>query len=310
MTRRPEPIQEIDLLAYADGLLEADVARKAEVERYLSEHADAEEFVTEISAQNDDIRAHYGSLLSEPVPEHLTAVLRSEPAQPVRRVLSQVAALAALLLAATSGGWLLGQKGQDAQWHLSDFVERAATFHHAAAIGGAASPAAGGDRMLQPLGWLNQRIALELAAPDLTTDGFNLVAKELLGPEGDPMVRLVYQSADSTTINLFLRPRWEGAGSGVGKADAEDVAVRYWLDGPLAFAMTIDAATPEADHLARAVREAVGRARLNDGVPTMALSPVSPVPAQQRTDDRQKSLQAPRAAPTPNMQDRQQLQLN
>lgn len=309
MTRRPEPIQEIDLLAYADGLLEADVARKAEVEHYLSEHADAEEFVAEISAQNDDIREHYGSLLSEPVPEHLTAVLSSEPAHPVRRVLSQVAALVALLLAATTGGWLLGQKSQDAQWQLSDFVERAATFHHAATIE-AASPAAGGERMLQPLGWLNQRISLELVAPDLTTDGFNLVAKELLGPEDDPMVRLVYQSGDSTTINLFLRPRWEGAGSGVGKADAEDVAVRYWLDGPLAFAMTIDAATPEADHLARTVREAVGRARLNDGVPTMALSPVSPAPAQQRTDDSQNSLRAPRAVPTPNMQDRPQLQLN
>lgn len=286
MTRLHEPIAEIDLLAYADGLLDGDVGRKEEVERYLSAHPEAADYVAEIREQNREIQAHFGPLLAEPVPERLSAVLRAGPPPLRHRMAARAAVVALLLLTSSVGGWLIGQRDQPDEWGVDEFVERAAAFHQTGVTDGNASPVVASDNMLQPLGWLNRRIALELAAPNLSTGGFELIAKERLGPSKDPMMRLVYKRPDGTTINLFLRPRWENHATRMSSAEAEDVTVLYWLDGPLAFAMTTDAPGPETDRLARLVRQAVGRARLSDDAPAMALSPGSDDPAEQMGGDR------------------------
>jgi len=309
MTGRREPIQEIDLLAYADGLLDTDAARKKEVERYLSTHPDAADYVAEIQAQNDAIRARFGYFPAESVPEHLAAVLHSDQGHPHRKLALQAAVVALLVLASAAGGWLIGQSDQDDQWGLGDFVERAATFHDASPAAMAA-PAADSGNGLQPLGWLNQRIALELAAPDLAADGFTLVAKDRLGPKSDPTVRLVYRRSDDTTINLFLRPRWEETGGELARSEGEGVTVLYWLDGPLAFAMTTDATNPETDHLARIVREAIGRARLEGETPAMALTPRSPAPVMNGAENDRVLMPGPRPATTPRETETQHLKVN
>lgn len=309
MTRRREPIQEIDLFAYADGLLETDEARKNEVERYLAAHPEAADYVAEIRAQNDAIRARFGDFPAEPVPEHVAAVLHSDPRHPHRKLVVQAAVIAVLVLASTAAGWLIGQNDENEQWGLRDFVEQAATFHKASPAA-MALPAADTGNGLQPLGWLNQRIALELAAPNLASEGFTLLAKDRLGPKGDPMVRLVYKRTDDTTINLFLRPRWEEAGGQFAKSEGEDVTVLYWLDGPLAFAMTTDAGNPETDHLARIVREAIGRARLQGETPAMALTPGSPTPAMNGAENDRTLMPGPRPATALPEKKHQQLNVN
>lgn len=273
MTRNLEPITEIDLLAYADGLLDGDIARKKEVERYLSARPEAAAYIAEIRQQNEAIRDRFGPLLEEPVPERLTAVLHSRPPRPHRKTLAQAAVIVFLVLTSTGGGWLIGQRDASDDWEVAEFVESAAAFHQTGMTVGDASASVVDNNPLQPLGWLNRRIALELAAPNLTTDGFDLVAKERIGAAEDPMVRLIYRRSDGTTINLFLRPRWEDHATRMSSAEADDVTVHSWLDGPLAFAMTTDAPRPEMEHLANVVRQAVGRARLSDETPSMALSP-------------------------------------
>lgn len=309
MTREREPVQEIDLHAYADGLLDADIVRKQEVEKYIAEHPEAASFVADIRAQNESIRQLYGSFPDSPVPEHLTAVLQEGPRHPQRRRALQAAVVAGLVAVSTVGGWLIGKSDKDEQWVLDEFVERAAMVHEASS-GGLASAIANGEAGLQPLGWLNQRIALELAAPDLAAEGFSLVAKDRLGPEDDPVVRLVYRRADDITINLFLRPRWEEAGSGIASSEAGNVTVLHWLDGPLAFAMTTDAAGPETGYLARVVREAIGRARLKDGAPAMALTPEGPVPSANGIEGDLKVIPGLHPAPGPQGNDNSQLQVN
>jgi anti-sigma factor RsiW len=292
------------LLAYADGLLDADVVRKEEVEHYLATHSEAAAYVAEIRSQNEDIRAHYGPLLYEPVPEHLAAALHSGGRRTAGRRVAQIAAAVVLLAAASLAGWLIGQSEQSDQWGLADFVERAAGVHHMAVAGSSE------QGMLQPLGWLNQRIDLELRAPDLAGYGFSLVAKERLGPGGDPFVRLVYQRSDGTTINLLVRPRWDEASSRLGRTTVDDVSVFHWLDGPLAFAMTTNAADGEMEQFARAVREAVGRTRLNDGAPTMARSPRAAGPAPAVGGELLNGWQPLRPQPEPRQRGGTAVQVN
>lgn len=264
-------IREIDLLAYADGLLEADVARSAAVERHLADHPEAAAFVAEVRAQNEEIRACYGQRLYEPVPERLSAVLQRSGRPIGARRLARIAAGIALLAAAGLAGWMVGQSGRVEPGAPEDFVARAAGIHARGTAPGV--PAAGGSGVMQPLGWLNQRIDLELAAPDLSAIGFALVAKEQLGSAQDRLLRLAYQRRDGTAMNLVLRPRWRDDRTVIRKATRGGVDVRYWQDGPLSVAMTSTVGDGEAALLSRAVRAAIGRARLHDGAPAMARSP-------------------------------------
>src|SRR3546814_5054695 len=66
-----QPIGEIDLLAYADGLLDDDPGRKAEVENYLQARPVEASRLRDYTQQNEEIRKLYGLAMAEPVPDRL-----------------------------------------------------------------------------------------------------------------------------------------------------------------------------------------------------------------------------------------------
>ena len=267
MSKQPHPISELDLLAYADGLLEADVVRKAAVRRHLETHPDAAAYVADVEAQNEEIRRLYGPRLVEPVPERLLDVLESRSSRDGGRGLT--AAVAALLLLAATGGWLLGQH-ENGGSNLTAFADQAAAHHRSAAD--ALSQASSAGDAAPSLSWLDERIAIKVAMPDLRAEGFRLVAKKPVGLNGDPAIHLTYHRPDGTEFNLFLRPRWEDRTNEVAQAEKNGVTVAYWLDGPLAFALTTNVRGAEADRLVAAVHEAIASGRLNDLPLSVALS--------------------------------------
>lgn len=264
-------VHEIDLMAYADGLLEGDPARRALVERHLRANPDDAAYVEEIAAQNAELREYYASVLARPVPARITAALERDR-RPLRRT-ARATGVAALLLLAAAGGWLIGSSGREAGgWTMAEFIRRAATYEAAASTDAVSLPGQEAAATPQPLGWLNQKIALELEAPDLEEEGFMLVAKERIGDASDAMVRLLYRSGGGETVSLFLRPRWEGGDRRVERAEAGGITVLYWLDGPLAFALTTNAPTTDAETLAGRIHASVERARLKRQAPTEALA--------------------------------------
>lgn len=272
MTRRYEPIGELDLNAYADGLLESDAARRAEIEHYLASNAGAAAHVAEIEAQNREIREAYGGALAQPVPERVMGALMQGNKSRGRHPLAASVAVA-LLGAALGAGWLAGQRADTDEWALEEFARDAATQHQARpTTGGVQSAGASSAPATEPMAWLNQRIALEIKAPDLSAEGFDLIAKATVGPSDDRRVQLVYQDDEGSMLNLFLRPRWEEHSSAINVVESDGVAVHYWLDGPLAFALTSNARGTDAERLARAVHEAVERTRLADPAPKPILS--------------------------------------
>lgn len=299
MTQDPHKITELDLLAYADGFLESDPERLAIVERYLQEHPDAAAYVAEIQAQNDEIRSSYAPSLSEPVPERLSGVLFSDRRGNFGRRLAKAASILVLLAASATGGWLAGDQGSEQEAALKEFIEQAAASHENT-VPEAAPTGAETQGPTQPLAWLTERISLELRAPNLSASGFELVGKKQLGPDRDPTVQLIYSQADGTKMNLFLRPRWEES---VGKLQKEKVGERtvlYWLEGPLAVAMTLDAPGSTADTLAQTVQQSLDRARLNEIAPATALSPAPSTPAMEEVLG--NGLQGPSRPATPSIE--------
>lgn len=108
MSDRFREIGELDVLAYADGLLDGDAVRKAAVEAYLADHPDLAEDVAVHRRQNDEIRRRFESKLAEPVPDRLYAALSGDRSGGAWKAASRVAAVAALALLAGFSGWLLG----------------------------------------------------------------------------------------------------------------------------------------------------------------------------------------------------------
>ena len=69
MTDRDSPVTEEELHAYVDGELPAD--RKEAVVAWLAAHSEQAALVAAWRAQADSIRARYGAVANEPVPERL-----------------------------------------------------------------------------------------------------------------------------------------------------------------------------------------------------------------------------------------------
>jgi anti-sigma factor RsiW len=104
-------IDDLELLAYADGLLEADATRKSQVEERLSRCPALAERVRAYQAQTEALRKAYNARMYEAVPDRLRAALKCN-AEPRIRGWARAAALALLVAASSVSGWLVGRNGR------------------------------------------------------------------------------------------------------------------------------------------------------------------------------------------------------
>lgn len=266
MSGSREPVTELDLMAYADGLLEGDPGRRAIVEAYLEQRPHAAAFVEEIRAQNAAIRDRYERLLSQPVPEKLAAALDRRGRHTAR--LAARAAVLAVLLASSAGlGWFLGSGNDPDRSAVQEFLDQAARYHRVGAASGLGEMTGMQEVAAPPLALLSQRIALEIVAPDLSELGYTLTDKRRIGPPDDTTVRLTYQDERGAHVSLFLRPRWAERTTPAKRVDEAGVTVRHWLDGPLEVVLAMGDEDPNAERLVSAIHEAIEGARLREAPP-------------------------------------------
>lgn len=247
------PIQDFDLLAYADGFLEDDLARKAAVERWIAADPEAAARVAAFRGQTAALRAAYGARVAASVPDRLYAVL--ERPRPRRRGL-RAAAVASLMIVAGGSGWLAGQMGPGGTgWSAGPFLEqvqrRYAAAEPALALGtdlmrasGALEPAAPASGPL-----------LAIPAPDLSRLGFALAEAE---PAADGRAaRLSYAAPDGRGFALFVQPQHAAREETIRVESDGRLAVGYWLDGPLMSAIAAKLPADEVRALAETVRSAM-----------------------------------------------------
>lgn len=261
-----DSIGELDLLAYADGLLDRDPLRRADVERFLAAHPGQAARIRDFQAQNEALRRVGERWLTEPVPQRLLALLEAEPTRHRRHLLA-AAAVAFLTAASAGGGWLAGTRGSSDPALLVPFAETALNDHRRLTGGeavrqGPGSPAAAA-RGLVPLAWPAGSSALEIQAPDLAAYGYRLVGREHLQLDGTPAVRLGYRSSGGRSASLYLAPRPREAATSVRRLQAGGLTALHWLEGPLAVALTFEqAGGEESEALIGAVRRALAEPTL------------------------------------------------
>jgi len=272
-----ESVEELDLLAYADGRLDRDPARKATVEAYLQAHPEEAARIEAYLLQNNAIRAAYAGAGREPVPDRLLATLHRDPRARVRPLLRGAAAAAALALAA-SAGWWAGQSDRERPSLLTQsFVEQTMYGHF-----GATPATTGAEDAEQPLVSLSQRLSLELQPPDLSRFGFRQVDMRAIGSNGNGAVRVTYADASDRTINLFLRTRWQETAPAVNFVKRDGVSMAYWLDGPLVYGLAAQIGRGQLADIAAHIRQASrssGGSLVGNGTEAPVVEHQSTVPA-------------------------------
>lgn len=299
MTDHRHTIRDIDLLAYADGLLDTDPERKAVVAAYLRKHPAEAAKVRDYIDQNDAIRQLYDPVLAEPIPERLQAILEHGPEKTLGHVARAVIA-ASLLLAAGFVGWMIGQRGQSELWPGQDFVKQTMTAYGHSSVTSDTDRDNALQEAMQPLDWLSEQIAVPVQPPDLTPQGFTLVEKQLLTANGPQIAQVTYADPDGRRLSLFLRTRWQEEVSQFHFAENEDVTMVYWLEGPLVYALVGQLDRQEMAVVVQALRRSI-RQRPQDAVPlvnTRVVPEALQIAPEIATIG--NTLSAPHAPPTPS----------
>jgi len=224
-------IIETDLHAYADGQL--DDARRVQVEAHLAHNAAAAEDVRTWREQNQALRALYNPVLNEPLPQRLLA-LRA----PRRRWPSYA------LAAGTMGlGFALGWMTQS--YRTDPIIEAAALPRRAAIAYAVYAPEVrhpvevGADQQDHLVKWLSKRLGSDLKTPVLTQQGYELVGGRLLPGGKGPVAQFMYQDARGQRITLYVSLRDAEPRDTAFRFSQEDkVAVFYWIDGKLGYALS------------------------------------------------------------------------
>ncbi|TPI19531.1 anti-sigma factor [Mesorhizobium sp. B4-1-1] len=207
-------------MAY-DAWLEANPEMKARSARYIADRA--------------AMRAAFAGVIDEPVPARLRqALLGQAPAKASAwRSRWWLSAAAAVVLAVGGlGGYVVGidsiGRGGDGDDQLAEQAIAAHVLYAAEKRHAVEVPASDKDHLQT---WLSNRVGLKLVAPDLTTEGFELIGGRLLpaGEQGKAAM-LLYEDAKGERISLFVTAVSSTTSKGTYTAEAGGPEAVYWLD--------------------------------------------------------------------------------
>lgn len=249
-------IEELDLLAYVDDLLEP--ARREEVENYLCQDPEAAMRIAHYRAQNQAIRAAYGHIAAEPPPARLLAALDGRRKPPRWQRPLKAGAMAAALAAAGFFGWSLNAPQHSVPQPSDAFVEASLALHsdwspRPEVVGEAALE---GSTLLPKAIAAEQEgeLALRMTPPDLSPLGLRLLGMRSTSSKGLEGVQIIYSDADGDRTSLFLLPASGGSNPPLAIGKGSSGRLAYWREGPITFALIGENAGLTAESVALQVR--------------------------------------------------------
>ncbi|MCF6317471.1 MAG: anti-sigma factor [Marinosulfonomonas sp.] len=233
------------LHAFVDGQL--DNADMALVKAYLAENPDRAAEVADWAAQNDALRSLF------PAPDMPIEL----PAMPAANTpLRAIAASVAILGVGIALGWMgRGITPQNTDLMVAGLVQEAITAHAVFTADAHRPVEIGANEEDLLIRWLSKRVGEQLAAPDLTANGFDLVGGRLLSVADGPAAQFMYENAAGTRITLFaVRSDNSQMAEFTFKQNGKTNSF-YWQDDRLRYAIIGDLPRDELSKLAIRVFE-------------------------------------------------------
>jgi len=222
-----------DLHAYADGQL--DDARRVQVEAHLAHDLAATESVRLWREQSEALRALYNPVLNEPVPQRLLAARPSRGRWPYYAIAAGAMGLSFGL------GWLAHAYQGDRSIEVAALPRRAAVAYAVYAPEVRHPVEVGADQQDHLVKWLSKRLGQELTVPMLGQQGFELVGGRLLPGGKGPVAQFMYQNSKGQRLTLYVsRLDAEPRDTAFRFSQEDKIAVFYWIDGKLGYALSAE----------------------------------------------------------------------
>jgi len=243
------------LHAYVDGMLAE--AERLEVEAWLAGHPDDAERVRDWIAQNQALHAAFDPVLNEPLPLDLVRASRRQ--RPAAGRLWRATASIAVLAVTGLAGYGIGLHSVEPV--LTTQMPRDAALAHVVFSPEQRHPvevdAAHADHLVK---WLSKRLGAQLAPPDFSAQGFELLGGRLLSGGAGPVAQFMYQSADQRRVTLYVRREARGSNDTRFRHARENgVEVFYWIDQDMGYALSGAIEHAEMQRLADAAYRQIGR---------------------------------------------------
>jgi anti-sigma factor RsiW len=253
-----DTFDELDLLAYADGRVTGERARR--IAAYLQENPDLQRRVQDFARQDRELHERFDRYAEEPLPDSLARLFDETPSPRTtqRPVVRALAASVVMGLAGMSGWWI-GQTGGGTD-DTASFAKAAAERFSAGDPASSGIQVAGNNATANGASLLrgfSERVSLELQVPDLSAHGYRLVDKQKVDLDGATGIALRYVDERGQNVQVYLKTRWRDPTDPVQKTSRDGVAVTFWDDGPIAVAVT---APSSADGQIQALTEDIQRA--------------------------------------------------
>jgi anti-sigma factor RsiW len=197
------------------------------------------------------LRSSYDPVLHEPVPAKIALAVKNARGPGWGRGLA--AACLALAIGA-AGGWF--GHGLAAPGGENGLTRNAATAFRVFSVEVRHPVEVGANERGHLTAWLGKRLGSELAAPDLSGQGFELVGGRLLSASGGPAALLMYQSGDGKRVTAYVVPARPGDRGDFTVARDEGLTTLAWKDGGLSWALSGDI---DSDRLLRLAHLAFGQ---------------------------------------------------
>ena len=227
------PVTEAELHAYVDGLLPE--ARRAEVEAYLSTHAEDAQRVRAWREQSQALHALYDPVLSEALPARVRKPALLRRMRPALRY----AAVAAWFALGGVAGWYLHAYSSAQSADAVAFARQAAIAHVVYSPEVRHPVEVGADQEAHLVGWLSKRLGASLKVPQLTALGYQLVGGRLLPGNRGPVAQFMFQDGNGQRLTLYVRSgASDNRETAFRYAQERGISVFYWLDGKFGYALS------------------------------------------------------------------------
>jgi anti-sigma factor RsiW len=252
MTDRTIPTEE-ELNAWLDD--ELPPPRRAELEAWLAANPEVGERLADYKVHKQAIRAIYGSVADEPVPERLVAATAPRPggfAAPLKWAAAVAASLLLLAIGAGGGWWFRTPENATAQ---AAFTDRALSAHllfvlERRAAGELASEQ---ERRLNDL--LTSRLGAAVKAPKLDEMGYRLLGGRVV-PEGVTAAgQYLYEDTQGARLSLFCKPNVPEVAAPPRFHPGAEVALWDWSVAPFRCVLAGPLPETELRRAARLVRD-------------------------------------------------------
>jgi anti-sigma factor RsiW len=233
----PRRLNETELHAFVDN--ELSPAEKADVETAMAASPAEAAGARELRELNASLQARYAYKLTEPLTPALQAGLkRLKPSYGahLRRLAAPIAAVLALLVAGVAG-FALHARYVDPVQNEPPFVVTALAAHttYVPEVRHAVEVKADEAHLIR---WLTKRIGAEVRAPVLSDNGWKLMGGRLLPDHGLAAAQFMYEDHTGRRLTLYMRRELGLENTSFRFFERDGFGSFYWIDRPLAYALS------------------------------------------------------------------------